>query len=79
MRIEDGARCIDVLEKELEDGAFAYAFFNLGDTDESFAPESDTPLRDLWAKETLSSLTIEIPAHTARILKSAKKIPFVSE
>ena len=78
LRIKDDARRIDVLEKELEDSAFAYAFFNLGDTDESFTPESDTPLRDVWAKETLSSLTIEVPAHTARILKSAKKISFAS-
>ena len=69
---------LDVYEKVLEDGSYAYAFFNMGETSENihtiFSEES--ALRDVWAKENLGSLdtlTFTIPKHTVRIIKSAKK------
>jgi alpha-galactosidase len=69
---------LDVFEKLLEDGSYAYAFFNMGETSENvntvFSEESN--LRDVWAKEnlgSLDSLTFTMPKHTVRIIKSEKK------
>ena len=64
-----------MLEKELEDGAFAYAFFNLGEISENltFCLNENCDVRDLWAKEDIKHqgrLTLEIPPHTAKIIKS---------
>ena len=70
---------LDILEKELADGSFAYAFFNIGETElKVFSQFSATAtLRDLWAKEDLEStqhLWLQLPPHCARILKSSQKI-----
>lgn len=74
---KDGA-ILDIYEKLLEDGSYAYAFFNIGETSENvntvFSEKSN--LRDVWAKEnlgSLDSLTFTMPKHTVRIIKSEKK------
>ena len=67
-----------IYEKLLEDGSYAYAFFNMGETSENvntvFSEESN--LRDVWAKEdlgVLDTLNFIMPKHTVRIIKSEKK------
>ena len=77
-RIEKDETLLDVFEKELEDGHFAYAFFNMGETVQSvplhFSDEAN--LRDLWAKEDLiprSVSEIRLMPHTVRILKSDRR------
>ena len=69
---------LDIYEKLLEDGSYAYAFFNMGETSENvntvFSEESN--LRDVWAKEdlgVLDTLNFIMPKHTVRIIKSEKK------
>ncbi len=67
-----------VYEKLLEDGTYAYALFNMGETEETVSASftEDSALRDLWAKEdlgTVSHIDITLPRHTVRIVKSAKK------
>ena len=46
-RVKEGERYFDTFEKELEDGTFAYAFFNLGSVDESvkLAPNEVSPVK----------------------------------
>ena len=80
-RVKEENRYFDILEKELAHGAFAYALFNLGNVSENLTLSIDknTKVRDLWAKEDLKhqeSLTLEIPPHTAKIIKSTTKILF---
>ena len=75
-RIKENERYFDIFEKKLEDGAYAYAFFNLGEVSEKITPSTkpDSTVRDLWAKENIShsgKITLEIPPHTVRILKSS--------
>ena len=74
-RVKDGARYFDTFEKALEDGTYAYAFFNLGEVDErvELAP-SEVLVRDLWAKEDLFTKSISVMPHTARIIKSNGKL-----
>ena len=74
-RVKEGKRYLDTFEKELEDGTFAYAFFNLGSADESveLAP-NEVSVRDLWAKEDLCIKDISVPSHTARIIKCNSKL-----
>ena len=74
---------LDVFEKELEDGCFAYALFNMGETKQTvlgrFAALS--PIRDVWAKEDLSPsnyLDLELMPHTVRILKCGEKLETVA-
>lgn len=69
---------LDIYEKLLADGSYAYAFFNMGETSENvntiFSEKSN--LRDVWAKENLGALdtlTFTMPKHTVRIIKSEKK------
>ena len=69
---------LDVYEKLLEDGSYAYAFFNMGETSENITAtfSEKTNPRDVWAKEdfgALDTLTLAMPKHTARIIKSEKK------
>ena len=74
-RVKEDNRYFDVFEKELEDGCFAYAFFNLGQNDERVGLAQKAVLvRDLWAKEDLSVSSISVPSHTARIIKSKEKL-----
>ena len=80
-RVKEENRYFDILEKELEDGAFAYAFFNLGKISENLTVSLDEngEVRDLWAKENIKhqgNLLFEIPPHTAKIIKSITKISF---
>ena len=70
---------LDVFEKKLEDGSYAYAIFNMGEEEETvlstFAEE--TLLRDVWAKEDLGSFAsaeFTLKPHTVRILKSNSKL-----
>ena len=76
---EGPGNIIYVFEKMLEDGTFAYAYFNLGGlvrTVTSRAAES-AQIRDLWAKEDLGQqdyLEIKLFPHTVRILKSNRKL-----
>jgi hypothetical protein len=69
---------LDIYEKLLADGSYAYAFFNMGETSKNvntiFSEKSN--LRDVWAKENLGALdtlTFTMPKHTVRIIKSEKK------
>jgi alpha-galactosidase len=75
LREKENGRYLDVFEKKLEDGAYAYALFNLGEVSERVAltGEDDTVIYDLWAKEAVSNngrLTLEMQPHTVRIFKS---------
>ena len=74
---------MDVFEKELEDGSYAYALFNMGETKQKvlgrFAGEAN--LRDVWAKEDLNDaryLDLELMPHTVRIIKSSQKLETVA-
>ncbi len=74
---------LDVFEKELEDGSFAYAFFNMGETKQRvlgrFAAEAK--LRDVWAKEDLTPakyLDLVLMPHTVRIIKSDQRLETVT-
>lgn len=74
---KDGERYFDIWEKELEGGDYAYAFFNFGSVSEkaTLRPQ-DGVICDLWAKEDIlgAQITLEIPPHTVRILKSKNKL-----
>ena len=75
----DGDRYFDVYEKELEDGSFAYAFFNFGSVAESINIElaPDAQARDLWAKEDIfhnGHIFLNIEPHTVRIVKVSDRI-----
>ena len=79
LRIKENERYLDVLEKQLENGEYAYAFFNLGNTVEkiSLKAEPSTIVRDAWAKENLENsgeISLEILPHTTRILKLSKQV-----
>ena len=76
-RIKEGERYFDIFEKQLEDGTFAYAFFNLGSVDECVCLAQDkAAVRDLWAKEDLYLTELSVPTHTARIIKTQNKLSF---
>ncbi len=81
LRIKENERALDVFEKQLEDGSYAYAFFNLGEIKEDmkFALDKNACLRDLWAKENIAhtaTATIEIYPHATRVIKTDNKIDF---
>ncbi|MBQ2876800.1 MAG: hypothetical protein IJE25_07305 [Clostridia bacterium] len=70
---------IDVFEKKLADGSYAYAYFCIGDDSLTVSSdfESETVPRDVWAKEDLEScqnLTLNLAPHTVRVIKSKSKI-----
>ena len=72
-------RGIDVFEKKLADGSYAYAYFCIGDEAVSTVAdfEAKTTPRDVWAKEDLEaseSLSLTLAPHTARVIRSASKI-----
>lgn len=78
MRQDEGQSMLHVYEKLLEDGSYAYAFFNLGENEESVTADFCEPsrLRDLWAKEDIGiqdTLSLTLSKHTVRIVKSEKK------
>ncbi len=77
-RKNEGNATLDVYEKLLEDGTYAYAFFNMGETEETVTAKFSeaSTLRDLWAKEdidTCDALSLTMPTHTVRIVKSKMK------
>lgn len=74
----EGDAMLHAYEKPLEDGEYSYAFFNMGETEETIclglSAESD--VRDLWAKESLgkhTELSLTLPRHTVRIVKSESR------
>lgn len=74
LRVNEGKRVLDVFEKQLEDGSYAYAFFNLGEEIENIVISLDTSvaLRDLWAKENIEhngKATITVYPHSTRVIK----------
>lgn len=78
-RVEKDGSLLDVFEKQLEDGSFAYAVFNMGETRQTvlgrFADKAN--LRDVWAKEDLEQsayLDLDLMPHTAFILKADQKL-----
>ena len=80
IRIKEENRYLDILEKQLSDGTFAYAIFNFGNTEEKIEINADnSQVRDLWAKEdiiTKDKISFTSYPHTARILKSTLKATF---
>ena len=83
LRIKEDNRYLDILEKQLEDGSYAYAIFNLGDSDERLEMIAENSVVfDLWAKENLSNYSLSqltVCSHTAKILKSTTKAMFKHE
>lgn len=78
-RDEQGAGILDVMEKKLEDGSYAYAFFNMGETKQAILGQfaAKASLRDVWAKEDMEQaefLSLEMMPHTVRILRSSQKL-----
>lgn len=78
-RYENGDSILDVFEKKLEDGSFAYALFNMGETVQTvyggFSSEAD--LRDPWAKKALERsryLDLVLMPHTVRIIRSDQRL-----
>lgn len=79
LRYQKDDSVLDVFEKKLEDGSYAYAIFNMGQKEErvSSAFAEEAMLRDVWAKEDLgrfASLELTMAPHTVRILKSSSKL-----
>lgn len=71
--------CVDVFEKLLEDGSYAYAIFNLSEDEASIrgAFPDICIVRDVWAKENIAKgegITLTLPPHTVRVIKCTKKI-----
>lgn len=82
LRVKEGNRQLDVFEKQLENGDYAYAIFNLGEVDEEIRfITGDCTVHDVWAKECLISSGEKcesiyfMPApHTVRIIRTSKRI-----
>ena len=82
-RNKQGDAELDIFEKKLEDGTYAYAFFNIGETKQTVIGrfENNALLRDVWAKEDLPQsfyLDMELAPHTVRILKSSERIKSIT-
>jgi alpha-galactosidase len=77
-RFKEKEAYLDILEKELEDGKYAYAIFNLGATAEQIKILADDTciIRDAWAKENIGcgNMNISVQPHTVKIIKSSTKI-----
>jgi len=74
-----GKESLDVFERKLEDGCYAYAFFNLTEeelrAETAFAKTAD--VRDVWAKEDIANgekLALTLYPHTVRVIKCTEKI-----
>ena len=73
------AEGLDVMEKQLSDGSYAYAFFCIGESACEVKAVLDcacTP-RDVWAKCDLTAgdtIGLSMQPHTVRILRSASRI-----
>ena len=77
-KINEGKRYLHILEKELEDGQYAYMLLNLGEENEEISIDSSLKIFDVWAKRELGANenSFSLYPHTVRILKSAEKINF---
>jgi hypothetical protein len=74
-------RTIYMPADQLENGDYAYAFFNLGEVDEAvgFSLDIGGAVRDLWAKEDIAhsgTFKATVLPHTAKIIKSSTKLTF---
>jgi hypothetical protein len=80
LRVKEDNRYLDILERQLEDGNYAYAIFNLGEKEENIEiTNENSVIRDLWAKENISSsdkMSLTIHPHTAKILKITNRASF---
>ena len=63
----------------LEDGSYAYAFFNLSEeeinTESAFA--ESVSVRDVWAKEDIANsdvISMKLYSHTVKVIKCGGKI-----
>jgi len=75
--IEENDRIIHIFKKELADGGFAIAAFNLGKSAESVTVSLDEmcTVRDVWAKKNLPSadtLNLVLHPHTVRVYRMSK-------
>ena len=80
-RIKENERYLDIFEKDLEDGSYTYAFFNLGEASElvNISLDVNITVRDLWAKEDIvnkGAIDLEMEPHTVRIIKTSHKISY---
>ena len=79
MMLEDGDRMVHVLKRRLYNGDYAFAIFNLGETEENVKVYLDemSTVRDVWAKEDLKdSETITLaamPPHSVRLFRTKIK------
>lgn len=80
LRVNEGKCAYDIFEKQLEDGSYAYAIFNIGEAEAQIEMTAgDSVIRDVWAKEDVSrtgNFTFTSYPHTVRILKSLIKASF---
>jgi alpha-galactosidase len=80
LRYKDGELAYDVIEKELEDGSYAYAIFNIGEKEAHISLiVGGASLRDLWAKENIcheEKYSFDMMPHTTRLFKSSEKLVF---
>ena len=68
---------IHVYEKILEDGSYAYAFFNLGEKNCELKLNAQGSVLDAWAKKELAEKTynnLTLYSHATRIFKCKNKI-----
>ena len=68
---------VDVYEKVLQSGNFAYMLLNLGESEIIFSLNGECDrIRDAWAKENiaLSDLEIKMMPHTVRIFTAENKV-----
>ena len=77
-RFKEDEAYLDILEKELESGEYAYAIFNLGTTAEHIKISADKTcaLRDAWAKENIGcgDMNMLVQPHTVKIIRTSAKI-----
>ena len=78
--IEENDRIIHIFKKELADGGFAIAAFNLGKSAESVTVSLDEmcTVRDVWAKKNLPSadtLNLVLHPHTVRVYRMLRHKP----
>ena len=70
---------LDIYEKRLEDGSYAYAYFNLTEDEIGMTSifDGNSEVRDVWAKEDIAraeDLALTLFPHTVRVIKTSKRI-----
>ncbi len=80
---EQDERKIHVFEKPLYNGDFAYAIFNIGESDAKISLDfgSESSIRDVWAKENLTSVSVWTHAsvkHSVRVVRCSSKADKIS-